>query len=132
MQKVIFAGKVGRPPELRITPGGTQVLDLSVAHTEVWNDAAGQRQTLTIWTTWTLWGMTAENAAKYLVKGQHVTLEGKMDRAEPDCWIDKSSGEPRSRWKYRCTSIEYGPKPREDSGGEPTPESESQEQQGFY
>ena len=47
--RVILAGNLGRDPELRYTPSGQAVANLSVATNERWRDKDGNNQERTVW-----------------------------------------------------------------------------------
>jgi single-strand DNA-binding protein len=55
---------------------------LSIACNEVWKDKAGVKQERTEWIRCVIWGQQAENCAKYLVKGQQVYVEGRLQTRE--------------------------------------------------
>lgn len=89
----IILGNVGRDPELSYTPSGVAVCKLSVATSEQWTDKqSGQKQERTEWHKIVIWQRTAENAAKFLQKGQSVYIEGKIKTRS---WDDKQTGEKR-------------------------------------
>ena len=70
VNKAIILGRLGKDPELNQTQSGTSVANLSVATTEQGpKDQGGNYTERTEWHNVTLWGKTAENAAKYLNKG---------------------------------------------------------------
>jgi single-strand DNA-binding protein len=106
---VFISGNLGRKPDLRYTPTGKAVADLSVAHKRFWTEN-GERKEETIWVTFTAWDKDAENAANFLETGQHVTIVGSIRRREPDAWLDKNTGQPRAKWAFTADRIEYGPK----------------------
>lgn len=105
MNSVIISGRLGKDLELRTTGGGTSVADMSVATSEriksgdEWKDH-------TEWHRVTVWGKTAENAAKYLTKGSFVIVQGHI-RTEK--WQDKD-GKDRFTTKIVADSVEFGPK----------------------
>jgi len=76
--RIILAGNLGRDPELRYTPSGQAVTNLSVATNEVWTDQQGERQERTIWWRVAVWGKQAEACSQYLSKGKQVLVEGRM------------------------------------------------------
>jgi single-strand DNA-binding protein len=82
MNKVILIGNLGRDPELKMTPGGQALCRFSIATTESWKDAQGQRQSKTEWHNIVAWGKQAEVAEKYLRKGQQVMVEGRLQYRE--------------------------------------------------
>ena len=86
VNKAIILGNLGKDPELRNTNNGKAVTTLTIATSEVWNDANGQRQEKTEWHTVVVWGKSAENCAKYLSKGRSVYVEGRIQTRK---WQDK-------------------------------------------
>ncbi|HVF29930.1 MAG TPA: single-stranded DNA-binding protein [Pyrinomonadaceae bacterium] len=76
--KIIIVGNLGRDPELRYTPQGVAVCNLSLATNERKRDKSGEMQEVTTWFRVTLWRNQAENAAKYLTKGSPVYVEGRL------------------------------------------------------
>ena len=72
-QKLIIVGRLGREPELRYTPQGKAVVNLSVA---VDGFAAGQKHTT--WFRVSAWEKTAENVNQYLKTGALVLCEGEV------------------------------------------------------
>jgi single-strand DNA-binding protein len=86
VNKVILVGNLGRDPEIRYTRDGTAVANLSLATTETWNDANGQRQERTEWHRVVAWGKLAEIAKEYLGKGRQVYIEGRLQTRS---WDDK-------------------------------------------
>ena len=78
VNKVILIGNLGRDPELRNTESGTAVANLSVATSERRKDRDGNWNDHTEWHRATVFGRTAENAARYLQKGRQVYVEGKL------------------------------------------------------
>ena len=79
VNKVILVGNLGRDPEIRTLESGVKVARFSIATTESYNDRnTGQRVDQTEWHNIVLWRGLAEIAEKYLRKGNHVYLEGKL------------------------------------------------------
>lgn len=77
--RVILAGNLGRDPEMRYTPSGQAVVNLSVATNEKWKDRDGNNQERTVWWRVTVWGKQAETCNQYLSKGRQVLVEGRMN-----------------------------------------------------
>ena len=44
LNKVILIGRLGRDPEVRYMPNGEAVCNFSIATSETWKDAQGNRQ----------------------------------------------------------------------------------------
>ncbi len=91
--RVVLVGNLTRDVELRFTPQGTAVTDISLAVNErvkrndQWVEEANFFDI-------TLWGRTAEVAGEYLSKGSSILIEGrlKLDRWEQE-------GQKRSKIK---------------------------------
>lgn len=101
--KVIIVGNLGRDPELRYTPQGDAVCNLSIATTEKKRDKAGEWQDITTWFRVTLWRKQAENAAKYLSKGRRVYVEGRLRVEE---WTDRD-GKNRYTLEVSGTEMQF-------------------------
>jgi len=78
VNKVIILGRIGQDPELKYTPGGVAVVNLSVATSEHWTDKSGKKQEKTEWHRVQAWGKLAEIVNQYMGKGSEVYLEGKL------------------------------------------------------
>jgi len=71
---------------MRYTPSGKPVTTFSVAVSRTWNSADGERHSETEWFNVVAWGNLAEICKQYLVKGQQVYVEGRLQTRR---WDDK-------------------------------------------
>lgn len=78
VNKVILIGHLGKDPEVRNFEGGNTTAKFSLATTESYRDKTGNRVESTEWHNIVLWSRLAEVAGKYLHKGSHVYIEGKI------------------------------------------------------
>lgn len=78
LNKVMIIGRLGKDPEMRYTPSGRPVTNFSVATSRSWNTSEGERRTETEWFNVVAWGSLAEICNQYLVKGQQVYVEGRL------------------------------------------------------
>ncbi|WP_158972555.1 single-stranded DNA-binding protein [Paraglaciecola sp. L3A3] len=78
VNKVILVGNLGKDPEVRYTPNGKAVANLTLATSESWKDQSGQIQEKTEWHRVSMFGKLAEIAGEYLRKGSQVYVEGKL------------------------------------------------------
>ncbi len=76
--KVQLIGNLGGKPEIRQVDNGKKLARFSVATSEIYRNAKGEKVTDTQWHNVIAWGKTAEIAEKYLDKGHEVALEGKL------------------------------------------------------
>jgi len=79
VNKVILIGNCGRDPEVRYTPGGTAICNVSVATSSRRKDkASGESIEDTQWHRVTFYDRLAEIAGEYLKKGKPVYIEGRL------------------------------------------------------
>jgi single-strand DNA-binding protein len=101
--KITIVGYLRRDPELRYTPQGTAVCNMSVSTTEKRRSASGQAEEHMIWFRITAWGRQAETAAEYLAKGRQVYVEGRL-RLEQ--YTDRE-GNPRISPEVNANDIHF-------------------------
>ncbi len=94
VNKVILLGNVGKDPEMRSTPGGTLVANLTLATSDRQKDAQGNWQDRTEWHNLVAFTRTAEIIRDYVKKGSKLYVEGKIQTRS---WDDKESGQKRYR-----------------------------------
>jgi single-strand DNA-binding protein len=79
VNKVILIGNCGRDPEIRYTPSGTAICNVSVATSSRRKDkASGESIEDTQWHRVTFYDRLAEIAGEYLKKGKPVYIEGRL------------------------------------------------------
>lgn len=88
VNKVILVGNLGNDPEARSLNNGGEVVNLSIATSERWNDRDGQRQERTEWHRVVIFNENLGKIAKqYLRKGSSVYLEGQLQTRK---WQDNN------------------------------------------
>lgn len=88
INKVILVGNLGKDPEIRYTPDGRAIANITLATSETWKDKnTGQPQEKTEWHRIVIFGKLAEIAGEYLKKGSQVYFEGKLQTRK---WTDQS------------------------------------------
>jgi single-strand DNA-binding protein len=93
VNKVILVGNLGRDPEVRYSPGGAAICNMSIATTSTWKDkASGERREETEWHRVVMYNRLAEIAGEYLKKGRSVYIEGRLKTRK---WQDKDTGADR-------------------------------------
>jgi len=73
--------RLGRDPELRYTPAGTAVVNLSGANNFKYKD-----KERTDWIPFVFWGKLAEIVSQYLKKGSRIIVGGRLQSRS---WTDK-------------------------------------------
>jgi single-strand DNA-binding protein len=91
VNKVIIVGNLGRDPEVRYTPNGSAVCNVSVATTRSWKSKeSGDKSEETEWHRVVFYDKLAEIAGEYLKKGRSVYVEGRLKTRK---WQDKDGAE---------------------------------------
>lgn len=93
VNKVILVGNLGRDPEVRYSPDGAAMCNISLATTAVLRDrTSGERREETEWHRVVFYNRLAEIAGEYLRKGRSVYVEGRLKTRK---WRDKNTGQDR-------------------------------------
>ncbi|HRQ87243.1 MAG TPA: single-stranded DNA-binding protein [Bacteroidia bacterium] len=129
LNKVQLMGNITRDPEVRYTPKGTAVTDISLAINRSFSGDDGERREETTFVEITFWGRQAEVIGEYMRKGRPLYVEGRL---QLDTWEDKTSGQQRSRLKVVGENFQFlgsrddgggsrggGSAPQQDGGHEP-------------
>jgi len=87
INKVILIGNLGRDPEVRYTPSGAAVCNVTIATSRNWKDkTSGEKVEETEWHRVVFYDRLAEIAGEYLKKGRSVYVEGRLKTRK---WTDK-------------------------------------------
>ena len=92
VNKVILLGNVGKDPEIKSTPSGTMIANLTLATSDRFQDQGGNWQDRTEWHKVIAWQRLAEIAGEYLKKGRSVYIEGRLQTRS---WEDKNTHEKK-------------------------------------
>lgn len=103
LNKVMLIGNLTRDPEVRHTPKGTAVGDLSMAINQNYKAQDGQLREEVCYVDVVAWGRQAETCKEYLTKGSPIFVEGRL---QLDQWETKE-GEKRSRLRVRAERIQF-------------------------
>lgn len=93
-------GFAGQAPK-RTGTGDTAPVKLSLATTDRWRDASGQRQERTEWHTLLFWGRLAEVATKYVKKGSHVLVTGSLRSRQ----FEDDDGQRHTVWEIHAREL---------------------------
>ena len=104
LNEVIVSGRVTRDAELRYTPSGTAVTDVTIASNRVWSKDS-EKQEETTFVDVTIWGRQAETLSEYLLKGRHLMVVGRLKLNK---W-ENSEGEKRSKMTVVADKVNLTP-----------------------
>jgi len=120
INRVTISGNLGRDPELRATASGMQVLQFSVCVNERRkNQQTGDWDDVPNWVRCTMFGNRAESVSRYVGKGSHVTVAGRLRENK---WQDKQTGQNRSTLEVVVDDIDF-------TGGQ---REQQPQQQAYY
>ena len=88
VNKVTLIGNLGNEPEVRYTPNGNAVANITVATSSAWRDKqSGELQEKTEWHRIVFFNRLAEIVGEYLHKGSKIYIEGSLRTRK---WQDKA------------------------------------------
>ena len=88
VNKVILVGNLGRDPEIRYSPNGAAVANVTIATSDSWKDkTSGEQQERTEWHRVVFFNRLAEIVGEYLKKGSQIYIEGRLQTRK---WQDQS------------------------------------------
>ncbi len=104
-------GNLTRDPEMKCLPSGKGVCNLSIANNRVFMKN-GEKVDEVYYFDVDVWGVTAENCAKYLTKGNGVIIEGRLRQ---DRW--EKEGKIQSRVRITASAVHFLPKKQNNTTG---------------
>src|SRR5262245_6611307 len=103
LNDVKIAGNLVKEAELRYTPQGTPVANVSLGVNETYA-VDNEKRTTTTFVDVQLWGAAAENFSKLVQKGQQILVEGALRQ---DNWEDKQTKQNRSKLFVRAERWQF-------------------------
>lgn len=107
--RIILVGNLGRDPEMRYTPSGQAVTNLSVATNRKYTTSNGEQVEETVWFRVSVWGRQAETVNQYLTKGRQVLVEGRLvpdENGNPRIW-NRQDGTPAASFEVNAMSVRF-------------------------
>lgn len=100
LNRVVLVGRIVRDPELRRTNSGTSVTSFTVA---VDNPIRTGGEKSTSFIPCTCWSKTAENVAKYCLKGSLVGIDGRLSQRS----YEDKNGQKRSVVEVTAENVQF-------------------------
>lgn len=111
MNTVAIVGNMGKEPDLRYTPSGNAICDISLAVNEVTKNGDGEKKEKTSWFSVRVLGKTAEAVATYTKKGSKIGIVGKLTQ---DSW--EKDGKKHSIIRIIAREVDFlSPRQAEES-----------------
>jgi single-strand DNA-binding protein len=111
LNKAIVVGNLTREVELKALPNGTAVANLSIATNRFFKDKDGNKGEQVEFHNVIVFGSQADNCGKFLVKGQEVLVEGRIQTRNYE-----KDGVKHYRTEIIADSVQFGSKPKSAEG----------------
>lgn len=98
---VQLIGNLGNDPEIVNLDGGAKLAKFSIATSDSYKNAKGEKVEDTQWHNIVAWGKTAEIVENYLIKGKQVAVEGKLVHRS----YETKEGEKRYITEIKCNEL---------------------------
>ena len=99
LNKVCVMGNLSRDVDLRSTPNGKSVAEISLAINHGYGDKAD-----VCFVDVVVWGKIAENCKNNLCKGSCILVEGYL---KMDSWEDKTTGKKRNKLRIVGETVQF-------------------------
>lgn len=99
--KVQLIGNLGQDPEIVNLENGSKLAKFSIATSESYKNAQGEKVEDTQWHNIVAWGRTAEIVENFLVQGKQVAVEGKLMHRS----YETKEGDKRYITEIRCNEL---------------------------
>ncbi|MGI9553117.1 MAG: single-stranded DNA-binding protein [Aurantibacter sp.] len=99
--KVQLIGNLGQDPEIVNLENGGKRAKFSIATSDSYKNAQGEKVEDTQWHNVVAWGKTAEIVENYLVKGKQVAIEGKLIHRS----YETKEGEKKYITEIKCNEL---------------------------
>jgi single-strand DNA-binding protein len=109
INRVILVGRLTRDPEARVTTGGKNVVDFSIAVNKRVKSGESDADFFRI----VAWEKTAEYVSNYLGKGRLVAVDGRLQSRK----YTASDGSNREVVEVVADTVQSLDRPRDDAGG---------------
>ena len=98
---VKLIGNLGQDPEIVNLENGNKLAKFSIATTDSYKNAQGEKVEDTQWHNIVAWGKTADIVENYLLKGKQVAVEGKLTHRS----YETKEGEKRYVTEIKCNEL---------------------------
>lgn len=113
INKATICGRVTKEIELRSLPSGSKVATFSVATNHSYKTQSGEKKETTTFHNIVAFGRQAEVIAEYVVKGQELYIEGRIDNQS----YDKKDGTKGYKSQVILEEFQFGQKPKGSDSG---------------
>jgi len=127
LNKVMIIGNLTRDPEIKYTPKGQAIAEISLAVNRNYSTADGEKREEVTYLEVTFWGKQAEVLGQWMKKGRPLYIEGRL---RLDSWEDKESGKKQSRLRITGEEFQFLGSKNDGGGGGGTDDAEGGSSRG--
>lgn len=99
--RVQLIGNLGQDPEIVTLESGSKLAKFSLATSDYYKNAKGEKVEDTQWHNIVAWGKTAEIVESYLTKGKQVAVDGKLIHRT----YETKDGEKKYFTEIKCNEL---------------------------
>ncbi len=99
--RVQLIGNLGQDPEIVTLESGSKLAKFSLATSDYYKNAKGEKVEDTQWHNIVAWGKIADIVESYLTKGKQVAVEGKLIHRS----YETTEGEKKYTTEIRCNEL---------------------------
>ena len=99
--RVQLIGNLGQDPEIVTLESGSKLAKFSLATSDYYKNAKGEKVEETQWHNIVAWGKTAEIVENYLTKGKQVAVDGKLTHRT----YETKEGEKKYFTEIKCNEL---------------------------
>lgn len=103
INKVMISGNLTRDPEIRFTPTGTKLANVTIAINRKYT-SNNERKEETTFVRVVVWGKTVEVLEKYTSKGKKIFVEGRLKERS---WTNLEDGKKHSIMEVVAEKVEF-------------------------
>lgn len=108
LNKVFLIGRMTKDPELKTTQSGMSVVNITIATNRIWKSKDGKKNEDTQFHNCVAFGRTAEVINQYIVKGQEILVEGRVETKA----YEKRDGSKAYSTNIMIDSMQMGARPQ--------------------
>ncbi|MGF1558353.1 MAG: single-stranded DNA-binding protein [Flavobacteriaceae bacterium] len=98
---VQLIGHLGQDPEIVTLESGSKLAKFTIATSDSYKNAKGEKVEDTQWHNIVAWGKTADVVENFLTKGKQVAIEGKLTHRA----YETKEGEKRYFTEIKCNEL---------------------------
>ncbi len=114
--KVILLGNMTRDPVQRALPSGTMICEFGMAISRRWRSQTGEDREEVCFVDCKALNRQADVILRYMRKGSGILVEGRLVL---DQWVDKTTGQNRSKIYVQVESMQMIGGKQDQQGGQP-------------